>query len=640
MPTHIFDPAVAQTIADAQAAARQARTKTVVIDDQSRTVRSPFPSPGDWRAHWIYFLLIDRFNNPAKPPQGTWNRRFDFRQGGTFKGVQAQLGYLEQLGAKAIWLSPVLKNSKPDWQFNYHGYGQQDFLNVDERFASDGQHATAEREITALIEEAHARGIYIILDIVLNHSARGFDYVRSQGVVASFADANVMHGPLGTEPDVQWLNGFGFPRADWQNHLDPPEQLHPDDAVWPSDLQQHLFFRRRGSKLTDEPDAHGFVRGDFGDMRQLVLEYDAAQPGQEQLRARYGVLPVLSILIRAHQYLIARYDFDGFRLDTVKYVHPEAIETFGNAMREFALTLGKQNFFTFCEVYDDEETIARFTGRNGGSGEGFGVDAALDFPLFFKLPGIAKGLIDVGDIRAVFQDRKRQEAELLSSHGEAGRFFVSFLDNHDQKERLKHPATPDAQVTLAIALLFTLQGIPSLYYGTEQGLSGTVDVHGHPDLTANESSREALWGNPNAFSTATPVFLQVQALSKLREREPPLTYGRFYFREVAGNGTDFGHSFGAGGLVAFSRILVDREIVVIANTGMQPFTGAVLVDRDLNATPRQMRVAYSNRGNTGTGTVRQLPAATFHRDGQVFVGPAAVLDVHLAASEVQVLVPV
>jgi hypothetical protein len=53
-----------------------------------------------------------------------------------------------------------------------------------------------------------------------------------------------------------------------------------------------------------------------------------------------------------------------------------------------------------------------------------------------------------------------------------------------------------------------------------------------------------------------------------------------------------------------------------------------------------MRVAYSNRGNTGTGTVRQLPAATFHRDGQVFVGPAAALDVHLAASEVQVLVPV
>jgi hypothetical protein len=106
MPTHVFEPGVFQTISDAQTAARQLRTKTITVDGQSRSVRSPFPSPGDWRANPIYFLLVDRFNNPAGPPEGVWNRRFDFRQGGTFKGVQAQLGYLEQLGVKAIWLSP------------------------------------------------------------------------------------------------------------------------------------------------------------------------------------------------------------------------------------------------------------------------------------------------------------------------------------------------------------------------------------------------------------------------------------------------------------------------------------------------------------------------------------------------------
>lgn len=184
-------------------------------------------------------------------------------------------------------------------------------------------------------------------------------------------------------------------------------------------------------------------------------------------------------------------------------------------MREFALTVGKTNFFTFGEVYDNEETIARFTGRNGGSAEGYGVDAALDFPLFFKLAGVAKGMIDVAEIRKVFLNRKLQETELLSSHGEAGRFFVSFLDNHDQKERVQHPSTPPEQVTLAIALLFTLQGIPSVYYGTEQGLSGTVDANGNADLSANESSREALRGktqrlrhiclfqaNSRAFTTA------------------------------------------------------------------------------------------------------------------------------------------
>jgi hypothetical protein len=418
MPTQICDPAVAQTIATAQAAAQQARIQTVVIDGQPKTVRAPFPPPGDWRAHWISCLLIDRFNTPAKPPNGTWHRRCDVRQGGPFHGIQAQLGDLAQLGAQALWLSSVLQNSKPDWPFNSHGYGQQDVLHVDERVASDGQRATAARALTALIEEAHACGIDVILDIVLHHSAWVFDSVRSQGVFARFADAQVMHGPLGTEPEMPWLNGFGCPRADWQSHLDPPEHLHPDDAVWPSDLPQPLFFRRRGSTRTAEPDARGFIRGDCGDMRQLVLEDDAAQPGQAPLWARYGVMPVLSILIRAHQDLIARYDCAGFRLDTVQDVHPETIETFGNARRECALTLGKRHFCTCGEVYDDEETIARFTGRNGGSGEGCGVDAALDCPLFFTLPGIAKGLSDVGAMRAVFQDRKRQEAERLSSHGE------------------------------------------------------------------------------------------------------------------------------------------------------------------------------------------------------------------------------
>lgn len=639
MPTTIADSVVLNAIAQAQADARAMHTKTVTVGQQVRSVRSPFPSPHDWRDHWIYFVLIDRFNNTTAGPKGTWNRRYDFRQGGTFLGIQAQLSYLQDLGVKAVWLSPVLKNARPDWRYNYHGYGQQDFLNLDERFASDGQASTAEKEFTQLVEEAHARSMFVILDIVLNHTARVFDYVLPQGVTSSFTDAGVMAGPPGTEPGIQWLNGLGFPRSDWHNRLDAAGLLHPDDAVWPSDLQNHLFFRRRGSKLGDTPDDRGFVRGDFGEMRQLVVEYDATQPGQEGLRAQYGISPVLSILIRAHQYLIARYDVDAFRIDTVKYVDPESIEVFGNAMREFGLTVGKKNFFTFAEVYDNEETIAKFTGRNGGSGEGFGVDAALDFPLFYKLPGAAKRQVDVADIRAVFEERKRHEAELLSSHGEAGRFFVSFLDNHDQKERIQHPDTPAEQVSLAVTLLFTLQGIPCVYYGTEQGLSGTIDGTGRPDLSANESSREALWGKPTAFDQTAPLFKIIQTLSRLRDQEPPLTYGRLYFREVSGNGLDFGHSSGKGGLVAFSRILVDREIVIVANTGGQSFTGSVLVDRDIQASPRSMRIAYSNHGTTRAITSRNMAAAKFHRDRQVFIGPAAAVDVTLGPSEVQILVP-
>jgi len=348
---------------------------------------------------------------------------------------------------------------------------------------------------------------------------------------------------------------------------------------------------------------------------------------------------VLSILVRAYAYLVARYDFDGFRLDTVKYVHPDAIQTFGNAMREIGYGIGKRNFFTFGEVYDDEATIARFIGRNGARGEGFGIDAALDFPLFFTLPRVAKGRQGVESIRRVFEERKQQERELLTSHGEAGRFFVSFLDNHDQHERVKHPDTPPEQVTLALGLLFTLQGIPSIYYGTEAGLQGTVDAAGHPDLSANESTREALWGKSPAFDRTHPVFRQIQALARLRQSEPPLAYGRLYFREVSGNGADFGHSAGQGGIVAFSRILADREILVVANTGVATFSGFVVVDRDLNPASRPIRVAHSNLGSAGTSSVAVLPAATFHGDGGVTTGPTAAVPVRLAAGEVQILAP-
>ena len=70
----------------------------------------------------------------------------------------------------------------------------------------------------------------------------------------------------------------------------------------------------------------------------------------------------------AYQYVIARYDIDGFRIDTLRYLKGDLPRLFGNAMREFALSIGKKNFFTFGEVLDgsEETDIARFIGRNNG----------------------------------------------------------------------------------------------------------------------------------------------------------------------------------------------------------------------------------------------------------------------------------
>ena len=128
-------------------------------------------------------------------------RVFTRHQGGTFEGLRAQLPYLANLGVSAIWISPVLKNSKPPtWEFNYHGYAAQDFLNIEGRLASDGTQKTAERELEQLVRDAHALNMYVILDIVLNHASRVFDYEQGGGTTPEIKDEAVLRAPFGRSP--------------------------------------------------------------------------------------------------------------------------------------------------------------------------------------------------------------------------------------------------------------------------------------------------------------------------------------------------------------------------------------------------------------------------------------------------------
>jgi Alpha amylase, catalytic domain len=91
--------------------------------------------------------------------------------------------------------------------------------------------------------------------------------------------------------------------------------------------------------------------------------------------------------------------------------------------------------------------------------------------------------------------------------------FVTFLDNHDQIQRFNHPSTPQEQITMGLAVLFCLPSIPAIYYGTEQGLTGTVHLNGYPDLFNNKSVREALWGKPIAFDNKHLLYTQIKALT-------------------------------------------------------------------------------------------------------------------------------
>jgi len=599
MPLTLNDPLLQSTFDQAE--------KKTIRTVKKRKITTPFPSPQDWRDVWIYFLLLDRFNRtdgklPVNMPH---DKPFGEYQGGTFNGVRERLDYIRDLGAGAIWLSPVLKNRQSD-RGTFHGYGIQDFLRPEPRFASAP--GKEEDELRALVDEAHACGLYVIFDIVLNHAGDLFGY---QDFGPSVPGSPF---PL----PIQWRDAKGHARSDFPVIEDIPADLRePDGLIWPAELQYNRFFRRQGKG------AEG--GGDFESLKEFVTDIREG-----------GTFPVRNALILAYQYAIARYDIDGFRIDTLKYIERDFAQTFGNAMREYAQSIGKKNFFSFGEVFDGEERIAEFIGRNTrDDGDLVGVDAALDFPLFFRLPAVAKGFAPPTEVVEVYRRRKETQRNILSSHGEAGRFFVTFLDNHDMKERFRGadtdgPEPYDRQVILAVALLFGLPGIPCLYYGTEQGLHG----RGHSD----QFVREALWGKPDAFNRKHPFATVIHQLSKIREAQPALRYGRLYFRPLSGDGIHFGVSPFAPGVLAFSRILNNREVVVVANTNtQQDFQGHILVDSFIHRDGERFH-ALNNPDGSPSGPVETGYGLEIHEiDGNITPGPARMIHVSLQPMEVRIL---
>jgi glycosidase len=557
----------------------------------------PFPSPADWRDHWIYFLLVDRFNNPGGPPQPS-TYPCNVYQGGTLAGVRQQLPYLQGLGVGAIWLSPILMN--PPWFQDYWGgYGIMDFLRVEPRFCTNPiqamqNPAVADRELRDLVDEAHARGIYVILDIVLNHVGDLFNYEGARDTAPWNPNR---------EYQIFWRNAQGQAQGTWPDIAKVPS-LTRDAGIWPQELQRNDFFRRRGT--TDPTDQ---TRGDFDRLKELVSEYKV--PGRP-------IYPLRDLLIRAHQYLIARFDIDGFRIDTLQYIEADFARAFGNAMREYGLSIGKKNFLTFGEVWqdDDEARIAEFIGRNTEKDQDIiGVDAAIDFPVRKRLVNACKGWAPPSDLATHLDFRRDALRKIVSSHGEASSHYVTFLDNHDLNERFHNPQFV-GQTKVALACLMTLLGIPCVYYGTEQGLAGRGD--------RREYVREALWGQPNPFSTGRPLYQYIRDLSQLRSQQPALRYGRQYFRPCSGDGVSFGYSTFLGGIIAFSRILNDRELLVVANTSTTATsTVHVVVDDNLHPEGSGWRVLFpSNWAGAAPGSSQTRGG---FKTVQVTLGPSDVL---------------
>src|SRR5262245_54630949 len=153
------------------------------LDFAGLTRRTFTPSPSAWEDQVLYFLLLDRFSDgrekggyrdnddqsvpvgttplycaeyPNRVEYDTWFRAGGGWQGGSLRGLRSKLGYLRRLGVTALWVSPVFRQVA--FEPTYHGYGIQNFLDVDPHFGTRA-------EFRELVWAAHEQGIYVILDV-------------------------------------------------------------------------------------------------------------------------------------------------------------------------------------------------------------------------------------------------------------------------------------------------------------------------------------------------------------------------------------------------------------------------------------------------------------------------------------------
>jgi glycosidase len=547
-------------------------------------------SPVDWRDQVFYFLLPDRFSDGREDERPRYDRSnpdqfktSDHRawmeagkgfQGGTLKGITSRLDYLRDLGVTTIWIGPVWRQH-PSLD-TYHGYGIQHFLEIDERFG-------ARQDLRDLVDTAHDRGIYVLLDVIYNHSGNNW-YYDDQGSPADelpyrYQPPHPFHG---------WRSQAGA-------SVEQPGSL--DDGAWPLEFQQLEWYTRAGRIGRWDPDwwedpLHPeieFRRGDFYSLKNLEVRRN----------------DVLSAVIRVYQYWIALSDCDGFRIDTVKHVPWETSRNFCGAIHEYAESIGKENFLLLGEVTGGAGMARDYLeifGRN--------VDAVLDIgEPSSRLANMVKGLGSASSYFDQFQGH-----DILGSHRETGRYHVSILDDHDMVGHKKARfaagnATPSRyeQSAHAVGVQLTTLGIPCIYYGTEQALDGSEDRHDPAVERTHEDRyiRESMFGGTfGAFRTEGchffdpdhPTNLRIAAIARVRNQSDQigraLRRGRQYLRETSFLDRPFSLPQ-PGELVAWSRILHGQEVLVALNSHGTEARGAeVTVEASLHSEGSPMSVLY------------------------------------------------
>ncbi len=497
------------------------------------------PSPTDWRQLAVYQVMTDRFSNgdhrndrahtfstdfnanPGDHPQEGWRRTI----GGDFKGLTEHLDYIKSLGFDIVWISAPLLGTEPN------GYAPTTYGILDSKLGTVA-------EFRRLIDEAHARGMYVIVDCVANHFANWFND----------------HGSFGS-------NGYGQLSYRWPGSREYGSAF--GDPLGPNDFHNYGW-------VNDWNDGYQLERGELVGLDDLKTE----------------TAWVRGYVIEKWSNVIKAFDIDGFRVDAIKHVRVQDMALMTEAWRRVAASVGKQNFYMFGEAYSGSHgAVGYYTGDKAGTGKKI-MNGMMDYVMF--LDGVPGRLFnDRWNLKRWIEGMNGGAYDMGQGDGvgrwDFGNMNLHFADNHDQPRFLSTVGDWD-QMASVTALMTMIEGVGSLYYGSEQAFNtgGKNGVGAYPAMFDHPFQS----GNANGDRLDMTYWLYKRIAKIMRARRR--------IGVALGYGTDVQDP--QNGIFAFKR--GGDALVAINGTGGQQtanlhFGGGTFVDLVSGATVQGARASVT-----------------------------------------------
>ena len=417
----------------------------------------------------LYMLMPDRFasgrtdNDQIKGLRPYKNDRTQpsLRHGGDLEGIRQHLDYFKELGVTTLWFTPVLENDSPDHgtQSTYHGYATTNYYRVDPRFGSN-------EEYRQLCDEAHAKGIKIVMDMIFNHS--GYEHPWTLDM-----------------PSKDWLN-----TPEWlspENQANAVEMKTMDGAAKVNDkyLQTSYKLTPVVDPYASKIDLHETVDGWF-------------VPTMPDLNQRNP--HVIKYLIQNSIWWIETVGIDGIRMDTYPYADRDA-------MAQWMKIIGEEypNFNTVGETWVTEPAYTAAWQKDSKLSEKNSyLPTVMDFAFYDRINQAKNEETDAwwNGFNRIYNNFVYDYLYPNPSN------VMAFLENHDT-DRFLGEGKDTVALKQALALLLTVNRTPQLYYGTEVLMNGTKHITdgnvrkdfpgGFPGDTKNCFTREGRTQAENAM---------------------------------------------------------------------------------------------------------------------------------------------